>query len=182
MTHAVVVALAFLGIVGQVLVGLLLAGGLAWLAGARAPLDSVRAAIAGHELLLAFVVTAIATGGSLFFSEAAGFVPCELCWFQRIAMYPLVVTTILAFRFRDRGAARYLLPLPVAGAGVSVYHLLVENGVVEQTQACLTSAPGGCATRWVDEFGYVTIPTLALTAFALVFALLLSAARGAGRP
>ena len=182
MTHAVVVALAFLGIVGQVLVGLLLVGGLAWLAGARAPLDAVRAAIEGHELLLAFIVAAFATGGSLFFSEAAGFVPCELCWFQRIAMYPLVVTTILAFRFRDRGAARYLLPLPVAGAGVSVYHLLVENGVVEQTQACLTSAPGGCATRWVDEFGYVTIPTLALTAFALVFALLLSAARGAGRP
>jgi hypothetical protein len=46
---------------------------------------------------------------------------------------------------------------------------------VEQSQACLVSAPGGCATKWINEFGYVTIPTLALTAFALTFASLLFA-------
>ncbi len=56
---------------------------------------------------------------------------------------------------------------------MSVYHLLVENNVVEQARACLISAPGGCATKWIDEFGYVTIPTLALTGFALCFAFLL---------
>jgi disulfide bond formation protein DsbB len=103
----------------------------------------------------------------------ANFVPCELCWFQRIFMYPLAISTLVAALFNDHRAARYLLPLPVIGAGISVYHLLVENGVVEQTQACLISAPGGCATKWIDEFGYMTIPTLALTAFALTFALLL---------
>jgi hypothetical protein len=59
------------------------------------------------------------------------------------------------------------------GAGVSVYHLLVENGVVAQAQTCLISAPGGCATKWIEEFGYVTIPVLALTGFALCFAFLL---------
>ena len=57
------------------------------------------------------------------------------------------------------------------GAGVSVYHLLVENGVVNEAQSCQISAPGGCATKWINEFGYVTIPTLALTGFALVFAI-----------
>ena len=66
--------------------------------------------------------------------------------------------------------------MPVVGAAISVYHLLVENRVVEQTEACLVSAPGGCATKWIDEFGYMTSPTLALTAFALAFSFLLFAA------
>ena len=68
-----------------------------------------------------------------------------------------------------------VIPEGPVGAGVSVYHLLVENGVVGQTKACLISAPGGCATKWIDEFGYMTIPTLALTGFALCFAFLLLA-------
>jgi disulfide bond formation protein DsbB len=175
MTHGIIVALAVLGVVGQVLAGLLVVLGLIWLAGARAPLGYVRSAVRGYELWLAFLVSAIATGGSLFFSEVAHFVPCELCWFQRICMFPLSITTLLAALFNDRRAARYLLPLPLVGAGVSVYHLLVEHGVVKQAQACLISAPGGCATKWINEFGYVTIPTLALTGFALVFALFLAA-------
>jgi disulfide bond formation protein DsbB len=146
------------------------------LLGLQAPLRVVRSALWGYELWLAFVVASIATGGSLYFSEIAHYVACELCWFQRICMYPLSITTLLLALFGDHRAARYLLPLPVVGAGVSVYHILVENGVVQQAQACLISAPGGCATKWIDEFGYMTIPTLALTGFALVFAFLLLAA------
>ena len=175
MTENVITAFAVLGIVGQLSVGLLLLAGLLRLAGVSGPLGSIRASIWGYELWLAFLVSALATGGSLFLSEIANFVPCELCWFQRIFMYPLAVTTLLAALFNDHRVARYLLPLPLIGAGFSIYHLLVENGVVEQTRACFVSAPGGCATKWIDEFGYVTIPTLALTAFALTFALLLFA-------
>jgi disulfide bond formation protein DsbB len=175
-THDVIVALAGLGVAGQVLGGLLLLVGAAALVGARAPLHALRRAVEGYELWLAFVVAAIATGGSLFFSEIAHFVPCELCWFQRICMYPLSIVTLLAALADDERVARYLLPLPVAGAGVAVYHLLVENGVVGQSASCLLSASGGCGVKWIDEFGYVTIPTLALTGFALVFAFLLLAA------
>ncbi len=175
MTHDVIVALAVLGVVGQVLAGLLVFFGLLWLVGLRGPLAAVRKAIWGYELWLAFLVAAIATGGSLFFSEVAHFVPCELCWFQRVCMYPLSITTLLMALANDHRAARYLLPLPLVGAGVSVYHILVENGVVTQAQACLVSAPGGCATKWINEFGYMTIPTLALTGFVLVFAFLLFA-------
>jgi hypothetical protein len=91
-------------------------------------------------------------------------------------MYPLSIITLLAALAADHRVARYLMPLPVVGAGVSVYHLLVENHVVKQAQACLISAPGGCATKWINEFGYMKIPTLALTAFALCFGLLLLAA------
>jgi disulfide bond formation protein DsbB len=165
-----------LGVAGQVLGGLLVLVALAALAGMRAPLDALRRAVEGYELWLAFVVAAIATGGSLFFSEIAHFVPCELCWFQRICMYPLSITTLLAALADDERIARYLLPLPVAGAGVAVYHLLVENRVVGQSSSCLISAPGGCGVKWINEFGYVTIPTLALTGFALAFAFLLLAA------
>jgi disulfide bond formation protein DsbB len=162
MTHAVIVTLAVLGVAGQVVaVGLLLVGAL-WVVGVRPP--------------LAFVVAAIATGGSLFFSEVAHCVPCELCWYQRICMYPLSITTLFAALRNDHRIAGYLLPFPVVGAGVSTYHLLVENDVIKQTQACLVSAPGGCATKWINEFGYMTIPTLALTGFALAFAFLLLAA------
>ena len=173
MTHDTIVALAALGVAGQVLAGALLLVGLGWLAGLRSIGRSLGAMLEGYELWLAFLVSAVATGGSLFFSEIAHFVPCELCWFQRICMYPLSIATLLAALANDRRASRYLLPLPLVGAGVSVYHLLVENGVVKETQACLISAPGGCGVKWIDEFGYVTIPTLALTGFALCFAFLL---------
>jgi disulfide bond formation protein DsbB len=175
-THDVIVALAVLGVVGQFLAAALLLIAVLALAGVDWPLRALRAGVEGYELWLAFLVAAIATGGSLFFSEIAHFVPCELCWYQRICMYPLSITTLLPALADDHRTARYLLPLPVVGAGVSVYHLLVENGVVGQTGTCLISAPGGCATKWINEFGYVTIPTLALTGFALVFAFLALAA------
>jgi len=171
-THDVIVGLAALGVVGQVLVVALVLGLLV----AR---DRVREALWGYELWAAFVVAAIATGGSLFFSETAHFIPCELCWFQRICMYPLAGATLLIALAGDHGAARFLLPLPVVGAGVSVYHLLVENAVVAQAKGCLISAPGGCATKWIDEFGYMTIPTLALTAFVLLIIFLALAQAGA---
>src|SRR6478609_11280024 len=136
MTHDVIVLLA-------ALVLLVLAAG-----GVRRPLAAVRDLLWGYELWLAFLVAAIATGGSLFFSEIAHFVPCELCWYQRICMYPLSITTLLAALFDDPRAARYLLPLPIVGAGISVYHLLVENRVVGESLTCRISAPGGCTVKW----------------------------------
>jgi disulfide bond formation protein DsbB len=176
LTHDVIVTLAALGVAGQVLAALLLLVGIAWLLGLRGPGDWLRRVLEGYELWCVFLVASIATGGSLFFSEIAGFIPCELCWYQRICMYPLSIITLLAALANDRRVARYLLPLPLVGAGVSVYHILIENGVVEQAKACLISAPGGCATKWIEEFGYVTIPVLALTGFALCFAFLLLSA------
>jgi disulfide bond formation protein DsbB len=175
LTHDVIVALSALGVAGQAVVGALLIVGALALVGVRAPLAFVRRAVWGYELWLLFVVASIATGGSLFFSEIAGFIPCELCWYQRICMYPLSIISLLAALANDHRVARYLLPLPIVGTGVSTYHLLIENGVVKQEQACLISAPGGCATKWINEFGYMTIPTLALTAFLLSTALLLLA-------
>jgi disulfide bond formation protein DsbB len=182
MTHQTIVALAALGVVGQVLAGVLLLIGGAALLGVRAPLAALRSVLWGYELWAAFLVSAVATGGSLFFSLQANFVPCELCWYQRICMYPLALLTLFAAVHRDYHVARYLLPFPVIGAGLSIYHLLVENHVVSQSQQCLVSAPGGCAVKWINEFGYVTIPTLALTGFALLVGLLALAAAGGEAP
>ena len=163
MTHAIVSLLAVLGVVGQVLVVVLLV----LLLVAR---DRVRAWLWGYELWAAFLVAAIATGGSLFLSDVAGYVPCEMCWFQRICMYPLSLLTLFAAYHRDYRFARYLLPFPVIGACVSIYHLLIENKVVSTPAACQIGA--GCNVKWINYFGYMTIPTLALTGFALLIVFL----------
>ena len=175
MTDAGTTTLAVLGLIGQVLLAILLAAALLRLAGVHGPWRSVRETLWGSELWLAFGIAAVATAGSLFFSEVAHFVPCKLCWFQRIAMYPLLLLALPALA-HDRRAARYFLPLPVVGFVVSVWHMLVERGVVSETQSCLISAPGGCSVKWIEEFGYVTIPTLAATGFALIGILLALAA------
>src|SRR3954453_21747079 len=159
MTHDVISVLAGLGVVGQALVVVLVL----LLLVAR---ERVRAWLWGYELWAAFVVAAIATGGSLFLSEVAGFVPCEMCWYQRICMYPLSLLTLFLAYHGDNRAARYLLPFPVIGACVSVYHLLIENHVVSTPAACQVGA--GCEVKWINYFGYMTIPPRALTAFVLL--------------
>lgn len=178
MTHDTIVLLSVLGVIGQVLIGIMILVGLLALFGMRGPLNGIRRLLWGYELWAAFVVAAIATGGSLFFSLIANFFPCELCWYQRICMYPLSILTLLMALANDNRAARYLFPLPVIGAGVSIYHLLIENAVIKEPNQCLQSAPGGCAVKWINEFGYMTIPTLALTGFLLLIGFLLLATTG----
>jgi len=179
MTQDIVIILSVLGVVGQVLIVLGLLVGVLALAGVRGPLDTIRSLLWGYELWGAFVVAAIATGGSLFYSQIAGFIPCEFCWFQRMMMYPLsILTLLIAVRGDDR-AARYLLPLPVVGAGTSIYHMLLEHHVIKEPGAC-TLTGGGCTANWIalHSFGYLTIPTLALTAFLLLIGFLVLASTG----
>lgn len=178
--HDIAVALSVLGVVGQVLVALGIVVGLLALFGVRGPLEAVRNVLWGYELWGAFVVAATATGGSLFYSQVAGAIPCEFCWFQRVLMYPLSILTLLIAVRGDNRAARYLIPIPVVGAGTSVYHILIERGVVEEPKACTLNGPG-CAANWIarEGFGYITIPTLALTAFLLLIGFLVLASAGA---
>src|SRR5215471_5793804 len=145
MTHNTIVLLSVLGVIGQVIVAIMILVGLLALVGVRGPLNGIRRLLWGYELWAAFVVAAIATGGSLFFSQIANYAPCELCWFQRICMYPLSILTLILAWHGDNRAARYLLPLPVVGACVSIYHLLIENKVISEPTQCVASAPGGCA-------------------------------------
>jgi disulfide bond formation protein DsbB len=171
---------SYLGVAGQVLVALLLLIGLLALLGVRGPLETLRRWLWGYELWAAFAVAAVATGGSLFYSQVVGFIPCELCWFQRVCMYPLSITLLLMAIWGDNRTARYILALPVVGAGVSIYHMLIGYGAITEPAACRIGDPAGCATNWIqpEGFGYLQIETLALTAFLLLIGFLVLASAG----
>jgi disulfide bond formation protein DsbB len=92
-------------------------------------------------------------------------------------MYPLSVLTLFLAAHGDHRAARYLVPIPVVGACVSVYHLLIENQVISEPSSCRIGG-AGCAVKWINEFGYITIPTMALTGFLLLIGFLSLAVAG----
>jgi disulfide bond formation protein DsbB len=124
-------------------------------------------------LSAATLVAAIAMAGSLYFSEVVHFIPCELCWYQRIAMYPLVPLLGLAAWRRDTGIRPYALALAGLGAPISAWHVLVERFPTLEGPYCDPAAP--CSAIWVNTFGYLTIPTMALSGFLLIAVLLLVA-------
>jgi disulfide bond formation protein DsbB len=109
--------------------------------------------------------------GSLYFSEVAKFVPCALCWYQRIAMYPLVVILGIAAWRGDAGIRRYVVPVAAIGALISLYHIAVERLPGLPTGSCSLEAP--CDLIWVERFGFVTIPVMALAGFVAIITLLL---------
>ena len=123
-------------------------------------------------LRLAFSVVAVSTAASLWFSEVGGFVPCELCWYQRIAMYPLVVILGVATWRSDPDPRWRVLPFSVTGLLVSAYHYQLQL-FPEQGSSCDVAAP--CTRQWVDQFGFVSIPFMAFCGFAAVTALVLAA-------
>ena len=111
------------------------------------------------------LVAIVATTGSLYFSEIAGLAPCELCWYQRILMYPLVVVLGVAASERRAAVWKTALPLSVLGVGVAGYHT-----VLQLTPTVQCSAGVGCGAILWQGLGVFTIPRLALLAFGLVSA------------
>ncbi len=122
---------------------------------------------------LAFMVASTATAGSLYYSEVADFTPCKLCWFQRISMYPLVVVLAVALQRKDRLVAAYGVPLCVLGAAVSVYHYQLQLFPDQASSVCTLDAP--CSASEVWEWGFVSIPLMALSGFVAIATLLLAA-------
>ena len=123
-------------------------------------------------LPIAASIATVATLGSLWMSEVAGYVPCALCWYQRIAMYPLVVVLGVASWRRDSQVWRTAVPISVIGAAISVWHIVIERNP-GLSGPCDPQAP--CAVRWVEELGFLTLPTMALIGFVAVIALTLAA-------
>lgn len=119
---------------------------------------------------LAWLVAAVATGGSLYFSEYAGFTPCELCWYQRIAMYPSAVVLLVAALRRDRGVRWYVVPVAGLGAIVSTYHYLIEWHPEWETTECSALAP--CSVPWFRSFGFVSLSLMALCGFVAIIVVL----------
>ncbi|MFA9431575.1 disulfide bond formation protein B [Egicoccus sp. AB-alg2] len=137
----------------------------------------VPAVLRDQALWLATAVAMVCTGGSLYLSEIAGYLPCVLCWYQRIAMYPLVVVVGVAALRRDVSAWLTTLPIAAIGAGVAAWHVAVERWPSLGGGVCDAAAP--CTIRWVEEFGFLTIPTMALIGFVTISLLVLVARRGA---
>jgi len=125
--------------------------------------------------LLVFACWLIATTsmlGSLFFSEVMGFQPCVLCWYQRIAMYPLVLILPAGLFPFDRKIVRYALPLSLAGVLIAAFHLLLVAGYIpESIKPCVQGVP--CTEVQIEWFGFVTIPLLSGLSFLVISALLI---------
>ena len=121
----------------------------------------------------ALVVPVIATLGSLFFSEVAHYTPCVLCWYQRILMYPLVLILGIAYLKKDRAwAPLYAIGLSIIGALIAAYHYLLQVKAVSALVPCSNSALAvDCAQKVFMQFGYITIPMMALSAFLLIIVL-----------
>jgi len=120
-----------------------------------------------HGMQGAMIVAFVATLGSLYFSEIMGFVPCRLCWFQRIFMYPLAIILPIGIARRDRGLAGYVLPLAVIGGSISTYHVLLQKTHLF-SDACAVHGDVPCSSAYIHWLGFITIPVLALSAFALI--------------
>lgn len=110
---------------------------------------------------LGLLISGGATLGSLALSEGFGLIPCELCWFQRIFMYPLPVLIAVGLIARSSEVWRYVVTLASIGAAFSVYHLLVQWTPASSTCALDAS----CTVRLMEFLGFVSIPAMALTAF-----------------
>lgn len=132
----------------------------------------MRSFVDDYGLYLAWLVAIVATVGSLYFSEVRQFVPCALCWYQRVFMYPLVVMLGIASFKGDRHVRPYALPLSVLGAVTAIYHVLEQNvpGFAAPTM-CQVGVP--CSAKYINWLGFISIPVLALTAFVLITGLLL---------
>jgi disulfide bond formation protein DsbB len=133
---------------------------------APARLASLRATMSGSGTALAGAVAVVAMGASLWFSKGAHFPPCELCWYQRIAMYPLAVVLPMAAWRNDRSIRPYAIVLASIGLMVSAWHNLIETFPSIDSGACDPSNP--CTLRWVEGLGFWTIPRMAAVAFILV--------------
>ncbi len=126
--------------------------------------------VADAALPLALLVAATCTVGSLYYSEVMHYTPCKLCWFQRIFMYPLVVLLGIAVARKDRSVRRDVLPLSLIGGAISIYHYQLQRFPQQRTSMCTIDAP--CTAKEVEQFGFVTIPMMALVGFALISALM----------
>lgn len=128
-----------------------------------------------YTFVLGFVIALSSTMLSLFYSNVVGFPPCELCWINRIFIYPQVILFGMELYKKDKAIIDQSLALATLSALTSIFHVYVENGGASSL-ACATGGPAtvSCATLYVYEFGYITIPLMALTTAVFTILLLIN--------
>jgi disulfide bond formation protein DsbB len=166
----VIQSLATLVLAGQVL-AVFLIGILVYvrLIAKRKKLPNFVQMISNNSLAAALLVAVIAMLGSLFLSEIAHFIPCKLCWYQRICMYPQVILLGIGFWKNDLGVKKYALPLAIIGFVIATYHYILQ---MYPGLPC-TDEVASCAAKQFASYGYITIPLMAWTAFSLIILFLL---------
>lgn len=135
-------------------------------------LDRFHELVDGQELLYAAIVAGTATLGSLYLSEIANLTPCRLCWWQRYVMYPLAVVLAVAAWRRYVNVRLIVTLASLLGAALSLYHYLVQWFPDLEGNACSATVP--CFAHWFRVFGFVSIPYMALSAFAFVFVMMMA--------
>ena len=123
-----------------------------------------------NAIWLAWIVALTCTVGSLIYSEIIHFPPCRLCWFQRIAMYPLSVILLVGAIRKEAQVKYYALPLALAGLAVSIYHNLVQFNPSLEGGSCDPTNP--CSARFVEMLGFIDIPFMAGAGFIVIAVLL----------
>ncbi len=118
-------------------------------------------------IYLSWLIALAALVGSLYFSEIRHLAPCTLCWYQRIALYPLVALIAVGLLKKDKNLPYYVLPLSLASLAVGLFHILLQYGIIPETAAPCTQGIS-CATIQVTYFGFITIPLLSVIAAAVI--------------
>lgn len=121
-----------------------------------------------HVVTFTYIVSMIATLGSLYYSDVAGYSPCKFCWYQRIMMYPQTVLYLISLAKNDKHVHLYALPLSVIGGAMAFYHYLLQIGVITSTSCSAVGFSISCSERFSTTFGFVTIPMMAFAAFSLI--------------
>jgi disulfide bond formation protein DsbB len=123
-------------------------------------------------IFLSWIIALVASLGSLFFSEVMGYPPCSLCWYQRIAMYPLVILFGVGLFQPLKQTLNFSIPLVILGWIIAVYHNLLSFGIIpESASPCRSGVP--CSTIYIELVGFITIPLLSFFAFTLILAILI---------
>ena len=126
-----------------------------------------------YALHIAFLQAWAATLGSLYFSEVKGLFPCQLCWYQRILMYPLAIIFAVAIARKDKNVAYFALPLSIIGAIVALYHYLIQWTALREINPIYCSVINDCSQKQVVYLGFMTIPFFSMLAFLVITFLML---------
>ena len=128
-----------------------------------------------YTFVLGFLSALGAVSFSLFYSNVVGYPACELCWIQRIFIYPQLILFGMELYKRDRSIIDFSIVFAILGAITSIYHIYVEAGGTAGL-ACADPSNGGvsCAVRYIYEFGYVTMPIMCLTISVFIITILLN--------
>ncbi|MEK6914809.1 MAG: disulfide bond formation protein B [Nanoarchaeota archaeon] len=122
-----------------------------------------------HYLFLGFLISLVATLGSLFYSDIMGYAPCRLCWYQRIFMYPQVILFLIAFNSkRNMSIIWNSLILSLFGGLIALYHYMMQIGLVDELGCNVVGFSAKCSEFFSLAYGFITIPMMSLVAFALL--------------